>query len=80
MTYNKLGRAIRQLRMHRGYKQTRFSDMIGMDNANFNRIERGSQHPSIRTLSLIADRLDVKLWRLIQLAETGKTCIAKESK
>jgi len=61
-----IGLRIRTLRKERNLTQTQLADMCGFEPANLNRIERGKTNPTVRSLCLIANALDVKLFALFE--------------
>ena len=60
---------IRQLRKERGLSQVKLAVMADMDPATFNRLERGTGNPNLKTLERVADVLDVGVADLLEEAQ-----------
>ncbi len=61
INYVLLGRKIQRLRSERRISQMEFAEMIATSSTFVSRLERGLKGPSLETLILIADALDVSL-------------------
>ncbi len=70
LNYHLLGKRIQQLRSGRKIPQLKFAEMIDTSSTFVSRMERGLKGPSLETLVMIADVLDVSLDSL--LAESRK--------
>lgn len=66
LVFEKLGLRIRSLRKERGLTQIELAFRCGMEPSNLNRIEAGRTNPTVRSLSLIANGLGVKLSTLFE--------------
>lgn len=64
-----IGRVIRRERRRKGLTQEVLSGLAGMARSHLAEIESGATVPNVETLWRIADALDMKLSRLIALAE-----------
>lgn len=62
---------VAQLRQKRGLTQKRLAKLSGIPQSEISRIERGSVHPTERTLVRLADALDADL-ALIERKRQGK--------
>lgn len=60
-----IGNRIRVLREERNIPQQDLAGLCNMEKSNFSRLESGRSNPTIYTLSLIADKLDVSLNELV---------------
>jgi len=49
------------LREQRGLTQAQLAELCGVNQADISRIERGSMHPTTKTLQRIVEALDAKL-------------------
>ena len=65
LNYHLLGKKIHQLRSEQRISQMQFSEMIETSPTFVSRMERGIKGPSLETLVLIADVLDVSLDSLL---------------
>jgi len=54
-----LGANIRHWREKRGFTQERFAQHVELDRAYYGRIERGKQNVSVKTLVMLAAKLQV---------------------
>ena len=61
INYVLLGRKIQRLRSERRISQMEFAEMIATSATFVSRLERGLKGPSLETLILIADALDVSI-------------------
>jgi len=59
--FETLGLTIRTLRKERGLTQIELAYRCNMEPSNLNRIEAGRTNPTVRSLTLIANGLGVKL-------------------
>lgn len=66
LVFEKLGLRIRSLRKESGLTQIELAFRCGMEPSNLNRIEAGRTNPTVRSLSLIANGLGVKLSTLFE--------------
>jgi len=64
--YVGLGQRIRKIRKERGLKQTELANQCDIEPSNLNRIEMGRTNPTIRTLTLIANALNISLQTLFR--------------
>ena len=65
LNYHLLGKKIQQLRREQKIPQIKFAEMIETSSTFVSRMERGLRGPSLETLVLIADVLDVSLDSLL---------------
>lgn len=63
-----LGRAIRAVRVERGYAQEGFATHAGMDRSYYGAIERGEFNVSVETLVKLARALDTTVVELARRA------------
>ena len=61
-----MGRRIRRKRQEQGLTQAQFAKKIGVSTSFYGHIERGSRTPSIDTLVIIANALNVGLDALLR--------------
>ena len=61
-----LGENVRKLRMKRGLSQGDLASACNVSYPRISEIERGVGNPTVRTLKLIADKLDVDLSALFR--------------
>ncbi|MBS0438996.1 MAG: helix-turn-helix transcriptional regulator [Proteobacteria bacterium] len=66
----RLGRVIRYHRERKGFSQEGFSDLIDVHQTYYGAVERGRQNVTLRRLKLIADGLEMPVWKLLHEAET----------
>src|SRR5690242_19752443 len=66
-----LGRTVRALRSAAGYSQEGFADAIGVHRTYMGTLERGDGNPTLETLELIANGLQMPVSELIRAAENG---------
>lgn len=64
--FEKLGLRIRNIRKERGLTQMELAFRCGMEPSNLNRIEAGRTNPTVRSLTLIANGLGIKLSTLFE--------------
>jgi transcriptional regulator with XRE-family HTH domain len=62
----RFGRAVRTLRLAKGWSQDIFGDRSGLHRADVGAIERGERNVTLRTMRTIADTLDVKISDLVK--------------
>lgn len=62
--YRKVGKRIRQLRQERDWSQTELGFQSELDKSVIQRIERGSDNSTLKTLLKIANALDVEFKEL----------------
>lgn len=60
-TKQQLGRRIKELRKNGGLTQEALAGLVKIDPHHLSRLERGIHFPSIDTLELIAQHLDIRL-------------------
>ena len=65
-----LGKRIQKLRKERKISQLQFSEMINTSPTFVSRLEHGTKRPSLETLVLIADALDVSIDSLLAESRT----------
>ncbi len=70
LDYLFLGSKIQQLRSERKISQIKFAEMIDTSPTFVSRMERGMKGPSLETLILIADSLDVSIDSLLAESRT----------
>lgn len=63
--YAEIGFRVRQYRYTRGLNQRELAEKCGMEASNLNRIELGRTNPTIKSLCLVANGLEIPLHRLI---------------
>lgn len=56
----KIGEQLAQLRKQKGYTQEHLASILDLHEDYIGKIERGQRSPSVKTLLLILDRLEVK--------------------
>jgi hypothetical protein len=56
-----LGRQLRAWRTGQGLTQRRVADRLGWDQPQVARLEAGAVHPNLATLTLLAERLDLRI-------------------
>jgi len=61
-----LGRRIRDLRQKKGWSQTAFASMCGIDRSYVSRIEHGETNPRCSVLQIIASTLEVSVFSLLE--------------
>ena len=64
--FEKLGLRIRSIRKERGLTQIELAYRCNMEPSNLNRIEAGRTNPTVRSLTLIANGLGIKLSALFE--------------
>jgi XRE family transcriptional regulator, regulator of sulfur utilization len=62
----KIGAKVRELREKRGWNQDEFAERAGLNRIHLYRVETGQQSPTIRTLSIIATALDLRIRDLVE--------------
>lgn len=62
----KLGGNIKKLRLEAGMSQTDLGYACNFERSTMNRIEAGRTNPTVLTLRLIADALNVELSKLLE--------------
>lgn len=67
--YIQIGKNIKKYRKIKGYTQQQLADKINMGLNFMGKIEVAYTYPSIPTLALIADALDIKLMSLFEFNE-----------
>ena len=67
--YLKIGKNIKKYRKLKGYTQQQLADKINMGLNFTGKIEIAYTYPSIPTLVLIADALDIKLMDLFEFSD-----------
>lgn len=68
-THLALGRALRDLREHRGLSQEALGHEAGLDRTYVSGIERGERNPGFETLIKLAVALDIQPSELLAAAE-----------
>jgi transcriptional regulator with XRE-family HTH domain len=61
----KIGAKVRELR-EKGWNQDEFAERAGLNRIHLYRVETGQQSPTIRTLSIIATALDLRIRDLVE--------------
>jgi transcriptional regulator with XRE-family HTH domain len=61
-----VGNRIAKLRKAKGFSQDQFAEMLGMNHAQLYRLETGQQYMTLKTLTLLADALEVRITRLLR--------------
>lgn len=61
INYEAMGRRIRRKRQEKGYTQVQFAAKIMLSSSFYGHIERGTRVPSLDTMVLIANALDIGL-------------------
>jgi transcriptional regulator with XRE-family HTH domain len=64
-----VGLAVRRVRYQRGNSQEELADQSDLDRTYISGVERGVRNPSLASLVRIAEALDVRLSRLVTIAE-----------
>lgn len=65
-------KAIRLIRSYKGFTQKEFSKLTGFDPSYISRIEKGERVPSVNSLKLIADKLNISQYLITILASEQK--------
>ena len=73
LNYQILGKKIQQIRVAKKIPQVRFAELINMSTPFLSRIERGVKGPSLETLVIIADALEVSLDALLAESRSFST-------
>lgn len=66
---HQLGRAVRRLRLAKGYSQEGFADAVGVHRTYMGAVERGETNISLDNLVRLAEGLDLPVSRLLAEAE-----------
>lgn len=61
-----LGRRIRELRQQKGWSQSAFASMCGIDPSYVSRVERGEMNLPCSALRIIASTLDMSVFSLLE--------------
>lgn len=61
-----LGRRIRELRQQKGWSQSAFASMCGIDPSYVSRVERGEMNLPCSVLRIIASTLDMSVFSLLE--------------
>lgn len=56
------GRCVRELRMRKGIAQEQLAVIADIERAHMGRLERGEKMPSLRTIYLVLDALDISIF------------------
>lgn len=64
-----LGKALRELRTERGWSQEELSLRTGVHRNYIGGIERAERKPTVETVAILADALDVSVAELLARAE-----------
>jgi transcriptional regulator with XRE-family HTH domain len=67
-----LGRALADVRRERGLTQEALGEATGVHRNYIGGIERGERSPTVETIAVLADALDVSLGELFTRAETDR--------
>lgn len=67
----RLGQAVRALRSAAGFSQESFAAHIKVHRTFMGSIERGNTNVSLETLERLATGLDMSIWELMRIVETG---------
>lgn len=57
---------LREARTEKGFSQEELADRAGLHRTYISQIERGVKSPSLRSLELITDALEMPLWVLLK--------------
>lgn len=68
--YAVLGNTIRDVRLEKGLSQEVLSGLAGIARTHLTMIENGTMHPTIETLSKIAQALGMRTSELLSMMET----------
>jgi len=68
-----LGRAVRALRLQAGFSQEGFAAAARVHRTFASALERGQANPSLETLERIACSLGIPVWKLLRMAEQGRS-------
>jgi len=63
-----LGRAIKEIRILKGYSQESLALQAGIDRSYMGGIERGEHNVALANIQKIADSLDMRIWELLKKA------------
>lgn len=66
---HQLGRAVRRLRLAKGFSQEAFADAVGVHRTYMGAVERGETNISLDNLARLAEGLDIPVSRLFAEAE-----------
>lgn len=66
---HQLGRAVRRLRLAKGYSQEAFADAVGVHRTYMGAVERGETNISLDNLVRVAEGLELAVSRLLAEAE-----------
>ncbi|HET6255883.1 MAG TPA: helix-turn-helix transcriptional regulator [Puia sp.] len=61
----KIGKRLREVRIEKGFSISGLADQADIDRSNLSRIENGAVDPSISTLYILADALDIPIAELL---------------
>ena len=75
-----IGENIRQHRKQKGFSQKELAGLISLDATQLNRIETGKSEPSLKTLKMLVDTLEISLDELVYGNEDVKQEINVENK
>ena len=67
------GAVLRETRERTGLSQERFALKAGLDRTTISMLERGVQQPTLSTLFVLADHLDIKAATLIARVDKKRT-------
>jgi len=63
-----IGKRIKQLREEQGISQQDIAAACNIEKTNFSRIETGNTNPTIYTLKIIADNLNIELTEIVKIS------------
>jgi transcriptional regulator with XRE-family HTH domain len=66
MTQRALGKRIRDLREAKGWSQTAFASMCGIERSYVSRIEQGKMNLHCCVLQIIAEQLEISVFSLLE--------------
>ena len=63
------GRQLRETRMKAGFSQEAFAAECGLHRTYISQLERGLKSPSLKSISVMADALNIRPYQLVKMAE-----------
>ena len=80
MSNVELGKTIAQFRIMEKYTITQLAEKIGISSSMLSQIERGVSNPSITTLRMLSNVLDIPLFRFFTPAENTSNLVIRTEK
>lgn len=80
MSNVELGKTIAQFRIMEKYTITQLAEKIGISSSMLSQIERGVSNPSITTLRMLSNVLDIPLFRFFTPAENTSNLVIRKEK